>query len=365
MKKILSTLCMTLVAAVMLAQAPSITFDETKYDFGEIFKEDGNVTHDFYFTNTGMDAVTIVNVKVGCGCTTSKKTEGPIEPGQRGFVSATYRASSQRAPQHFNKYLDVTFESANSKETAKIHLTFHGDLKERAAKAETSFPIALGPIGVKTRELDFGLVRKGEPRTGGFEFANISQEEHTVSLFLGAAESFVSQEIAIPTIKPNEMGKFTFSIDTKGDKTWGPHDIPVYVVIDGKKELTDEYRLTLRANIIQDFSQMSVEDKQNAPIIEVGAKEELGTVAAGKTLKHSLQIKNTGVNPLDILRVYADNEDMVVKAPKAIKSGKKATISIEINTKNMQPGLYTRELTIISNDYRNSVKRVIVSWKVE
>ena len=101
---------MTLIAAVMMAQTPVITFDELRHDFGTIFKEDGNVTNEFWFTNEGMDAVVITSAKVGCGCTTSKKTETPIEPGQRGFVSATYRASSQR-PGHFDKYVNVTFQS--------------------------------------------------------------------------------------------------------------------------------------------------------------------------------------------------------------------------------------------------------------
>jgi hypothetical protein len=334
------------------------------HDFGVIYKEDGNVTHVFTFKNEGMDAVTLVAVKPGCGCTASDWTKAPIEPGQTGFVSATYRAASQKAPQHFSKTVSVTAESVNSKEQKKYTLRFHGELKEKPVSPEVAFGIHVGAIGLKNKSLDFGSVRKGDVRVDGLEFANISQEEHKVEIFLGAAESFLTCE-APATIKPSEIGKFVFSFNSKADKMYGPQDIKVYLIIDGKKELTDEYALTLNANIYQDFSTLTVEEKQNSPIMEVEDVLDLGTVAAGKTLKHNLAVKNTGVNPLEILRVYSNSKDVVLKAPKAVKSGKKGTIGIEINTKNFEPGVYTRDLNIICNDFQHSVKRVKISWTVE
>ena len=355
---------MALTAVVMMAQTPVITFDELRHDFGTIYKEDGNVTHEFWFTNEGNDAVIITNAKAGCGCTTSKKTETPIEPGQRGFVSATYRAASQR-PGHFDKYVNVTFSSSTSQETKQIKLTFFGDLKEKPATPESAFTIHVGSMAVKTRDLELGSVRKGEVRVDGLEFANLDQAAHNVTIYLGTAASFIEPAVSVETIQPNEIAKFSFSLNTNVTKLWGPQTIPAYIVIDGKRDMSDEYRILLHFNITPDFSQLTVEEKQNAPIIEIEDKVEMGSVEAGKNMKFVLPVKNTGVNALEILRVYSNGEELTVKAPKAIKSGKKGAITIDINAKELKPGTYTSDLNIISNDYQHAIKRIKVSWTVE
>ena len=364
MKKILSTLCMALVAVAMSAQAPVITFDEMNHDFGVIYKEDGNATHVFTFTNEGMDAITVVDVRPGCGCTSRDWTKGVIEPGQKGTISAIYRAASQH-PGHFNKSIAVTVESANSKETTKYTLRFHGELKSKEAEPGATFPVHIGALGLKNNTLEFGAIRKGDTRADGLEFANISQEEHTVALFVNPADAYLIHEVSGETVKPNEMGKFSFSLNSNAAKVWGPQEIAVYVVLDGKKVLSDEFKLTIRFNMVQDFSQMSVEEKQNAPILEVPDQIDLGKVAAGKTLKYAFPLKNTGVNPLEVLRVYSNSEELSFKAPKAIKSGKKGALTVEVNAKKLKPGEYVRDLNIICNDYQHSVKRVKVSWTVE
>ncbi len=56
---------------------------------------------------------------------------------------------------------------------------------------------------------------------------------------------------------------------------------------------------------------------------------------------------------------------MNVKQPKAVKSGKKGSIAVEINTKGMNPGAYGREVVVITNDYMNPIKRVKVNFVVE
>ena len=137
------------------------------------------------------------------------------------------------------------------------------------------------------------------------------------------------------------------------------------MVIDGKKVIKDEFRLTVKANVVEDFSNLTVEEKQQAPIMEVPAEFNAGKVAAGKTLKFAFPIKNIGINPLEVRRVYAIDEHLNLKAPKAIKSGKKSAINVEINAKELGAGSYSREVTIITNDYANPVKHVRINFTVE
>ena len=72
-----------------------------------------------------------------------------------------------------------------------------------------------------------------------------------------------------------------------------------------------------------------------------------------------------GVNPLEIRRIYSTDEHLVIKTPKAIKSGKKGAVTVEINTNGLEAATYSREIVIISNDYLTPLKRVKLSFTVE
>ena len=136
-------------------------------------------------------------------------------------------------------------------------------------------------------------------------------------------------------------------------------------MVDGKKVEDEAHKLTIKADIVEDFSGMSVEDKQQAPIIEVPASVELGKAVGGKVLKGKIELKNIGVNPLEIRRVYSTAENLSFKTLKPIKSGKKGVLTVEVNTKGLEAGAYSREVVIISNDYANSIKKIKVNFTVE
>lgn len=58
MKRIL-TLGIVLLTVNNLLPAQEITFSETKFNWGTVREQDGNVSHDFRFVNTGDKPLTI------------------------------------------------------------------------------------------------------------------------------------------------------------------------------------------------------------------------------------------------------------------------------------------------------------------
>ena len=359
MKKILSTLCMALVAVAMMAQQPVITFEKTEHDFGKINEGDGRVSTEFIFKNEGMAPLILSNVRASCGCTTPSWTKEPIEPGKTGTITVTYNPNGR--PGRFQK--TVTITSNASEPTKKVYIK--GEVIPKQAKPVNKYTIGVGELSMKTKTLDLGTIRKGETKSGELEYANLTKEEHKVELAVNQAESFLINQVSLPTVKANEIGKFIFAIDTKLTKLYGPVEVYAYVVVDGKKEINDIYKLVIKADIVEDFSELSIEQKQQAPILETAAEFDLGKVAAGKTLKHMLPLKNSGLNPLEVRRVYSADPNIRTKAPKAIKSGKKGAVTVEVNTKGLQPGAYSRQLLVITNDYEHSQKKVTIKWVVE
>lgn len=76
--------------------AQEITFEETRFDFGRIDEADGDVSHDFQFTNTGTEPLIIKQVITGCGCTSAKWSDKPYKPGAKGTVRITYHPDGRK-----------------------------------------------------------------------------------------------------------------------------------------------------------------------------------------------------------------------------------------------------------------------------
>lgn len=350
---------MALTAVAMMAQQPVITFEKTEHDFGKINEADGRVSVVFSFKNEGMSPLVLSNVRASCGCTTPTWTKEPVEPGQTGTITVTYNPNGR--PGRFQKTVTITSNATEA--TKRVYIK--GEVIPKSVKPENKYKIAVGALSMKEKTLDLGTIKKGDNKSGELEYANLTKETHHVELATNAADAYLISQVSLEDVEESKVGKFLFAIDTKAPKLYGPVEANAYVVVDGKKELSDDYKLTIKANIIEDFGNMTIEEKQAAPIMEVEGEINAGKVAAGKVLKYNLAIKNSGVNPLEIRRVYATDKAFTIKQPKAIKSGKKGAAAIEIHTKGLKPGAYTREVVIISNDYVKPVKHVKLSFVVE
>ena len=361
MKKILSTLSMALVAVAVLAQQPVITFEKTEHDFGKINEADGRVSVQFQFTNEGMAPLVLSNVRASCGCTTPTWTKEPVEPGQTGSITVTYNPNGR--PGRFQK--TVTITSNASEPTKKVYIK--GEVIPKTAKPVNKFPIAVGEIGMKSKVLDLGAIKKGDTKSGELEYSNTSNADHRIALFTNPQHPYLISQVTLETAKPTEIGKFIFAIDSKATKLYGPVVEEAYVILDDAKlDKSETWKLIVKADIVEDFSALTLEDKQQAPIIEMLAEQNAGKIKADKIKKFVFPVKNSGVNPLEIHRVYTEAGELIVKTqPKAVKSGKKANIAFDINAKGLAAGAYTRELTVITNDYANPVKRVKIHFEVE
>ena len=360
MKKIFSTLFMALIAVAMMGQEPVITFEKTEHDFGKIHEEDGRVSVEFSFKNEGMSPLVLSNVRASCGCTTPKWSKEPIEPGQTGSITVTYNPNGR--PGRFQKTVTITSNAQQS--PARVYIK--GEVIPKQAKPVNKYTVAVGELNMKETHLDLGKIKKGERAHGELEYTNLKDAEHKVELATnGADDAYLASQVTLPNVKKSEVGKFVFELNTANNRLYGPVQFLAYVVIDGKKEIADPFKLTINANVEEDFSALTTEQKQLAPIIELQNEYKLGTIAAGKSHKFSFPIKNSGVNPLEIRRIYSSDETMKIKEPKAIKSGKKGSVSIEISTKGLEAGEYMRDVIIITNDYLHPIQKVRINFAVE
>lgn len=349
-----------LFSLTAMAQMPVITFDKTTHDFGKINEADGRVTTVFEFKNEGMVPLVLTNVRASCGCTTPKWTREPIEPGQTGTITVTYNPSGR--PGRFQKTVTVT----SNTEEATTRLYIKGEVIPKPAAPAVTYPVKMGPLSLNKNSLNFGVLIK---REGGkmfsIEYANLTDQAIKVQLMTSNEHSYLKPLATLQNVQPGETGKFQFALQTLECPLWGPIEAKVYVVINDQPIYTDEYAITIKAELKEDFSKMTVEELQQAPIVEVKIPN-LDTLKANKKYNARLTISNAGINPLAIRRIITSDETITITAPKAtIKGGRKTDINMLINTAGLKPGNYTRTITIITNDPKKSVLNLAINWVIE
>lgn len=361
MKKMI-LMAVVLISIAAMAQGPAvITFNKTTHDFGQINEADGNVTTVFEFKNDGGSPLVLQNVKASCGCTTPKYTREPIEPGKTGQITVTYRASGR--PGTFNKTVTVTSNAT----TPTIRLYIKGNVIPKPVNPAEQFTMKVGQLNFKKKTMNFGAIFYGDkPRTLEIPYANLTSEVVTLDVALSPNSEFIKPLVTLKEIQPNQQGKIQVTLVSGESPIYGPVNVKLYLLYNGKREQIEEQAITLMADIKEDFRKLSEEEKQLAPIAEIQQTLNLGTVKIGKKLATKLEVHNAGINPLIIRRVIANDEHMTATTPKAaIKNGRTAAIAVEINTSKLQPTQYTRVVKLITNDPNKSVIDVRLTWTVE
>lgn len=360
MKKLFTLAATLLIAVVCMGQTPVITFEKTTHDFGKINEADGRVTTVFVFKNEGMSPLVLSNVRASCGCTTPKWTREPIEPGQSGEITVTYNPNGR--PGRFQKTVTVT--SNASEPTIKLYIK--GEVIPKAAKPVDQYPVKMGDLSLKSKAFNFGSITKGSNKMVKIEYANQTDHPITVDLLLRENDAHFKPHVTLPNVEPGQSGEFQISLQSDECPLYGPINTKAYVMVNGKREMSDNYQVSLNANIKEDFSHLTVEQLQQAPIVETSRDINLGTLVKGKKTTAKITITNVGINPLYIRRIISNDPKIKVITPKApIKGGRKIDLKVELDNTNVQPAQYARSITLITNDPKKPVINIQLKWVVE
>lgn len=103
-------------------------------------------------------------------------------------------------------------------------------------------------------------------------------------------------------------------------------------------------------------------NKKSAPIIRFEATTIFfDTIKAGKKITGEFVFKNTGDDPLHIMRVQASDGGTIAHWPEQpIMPGAKGVIKVEFGFTESRQGYQDKSFTVISNAYNNPV---MLHWK--
>ena len=356
MKKYNLLLVCLAFSLVAMSQAV-ISFDEKIHDFGKVNEEDGKITYVFSFINKGNSPLVINRVQASCGCTTPTWSKEPIEPGKKGSITVTYNPEGR--PGVFTKTITV-YSNATDEE---LTLTIKGEVIPKLRDLEYS--VYFGGLMTKSKIVQMNNVDKGKIQTSTLEIQNPTKTP--LKPTFENLPAYLTYSVSPETLKSGEVGKITFTFNSKNCAQWGPIMDEVYVIVNGVKQYSEENKLLVASNVVEDFSRLTLDQKRKAPILEIPVRTiNIGTLKPGAKRVGKFKLSNKGQNALEVRRIINSNYELAISPAKlSIAGGKNANIIVTINSKNLAEGDYKKSFTVQTNDPENSFVILILNWRVQ
>jgi hypothetical protein len=354
MKKFFFTFILTVlfIHGLVIAQqkGANISFDHTTFDFGTIDENKGVVTHKFEFTNTGSEPLIIQNATPSCGCTSPSWSNAPVKPGEKGFVTAAFDPTGRPGIQ------EKTITVNSTANPSVVTLTFKVTVIQKPISLEEQYPNAVGGIRMKSNQILFGTIYKGEQRTNLLEIINASETPQTIKI--ERVPPYLKVNISPATLAPRQTGIIEVTFNSQSKDDWG--FIMDYLFVNLNNSTDNPSYITVSANIEENFNSLTPDQKAKAPVISFDdITYNFGTIKSGETVTHEYKFTNKGKSDLLIRKVVASCGCTAVNSSEqVIAPGKTGVIKASFDSAG-KTGQQNKTITVISND---PVSSKIMLW---
>lgn len=358
MKKQLTLLFFLIFAGTVWAQnkKPVMTFEEKSYDFGSVQEENGPVSHEFLFKNTGELPLIISNVKASCGCTTPSWTKDPVPPGETGTIVAEYNPLNR--PGSFSKTISVT----SNAEPSLTVLHIRGTVKPKPTTPEDDYPTKIGSLRTRYRSFNMGKITTKEPVIKSFDVFNDGDEAIIFSSNT-ITPPYIQIEIAPQELLPKQKGSIQVIYDAQARKSLGFSSDHIRLFTNEAEDSVKDFNVM--ATIEEYFPPMRKEELEKAPRLTLERKaHDFGNINEGEVVQTEFIFTNTGKSPLSIRETKANCGCTVSRPDKDVLApGESSKIRVTFNAGGRR-GKQNKTVTIFSNDPTAPTQQVSISARV-
>ncbi len=357
--KLLASLLITLLTVATtayVAAQPRLSFDETTYDYGELQESDGFVASEFTFTNTGDTPLLITYANASCGCTTPIYPEAPIVAGETATVHVTYDTYGR--PGTFSKSIKLYSNDPSSPTTLRIR----GNVipSDHAAIDVGEYPFNIGGVLLKNVHIPFFQLYTTERQSKEIAFINGSSDELRIEL--RTIPSHLQASLSSATLTPRQEAILRVTYEGSLANDWGVRqDSLLFAVYEGEHLLEEKY-ITVSANLAENFTQLSAQERAIAPRIIVSDKViHLSDIPASSTIEQQIVIENKGQTPLVIRKIVSANTALATQlATTTVAPQQQTTLLLQLESSRIGASEFDYRIQVISNDPNTPVTPIRV-----
>jgi hypothetical protein len=168
------------------------------------------------------------------------------------------------------------------------------------------------------------------------------------------------------TLKPGQKGIIEGTYDAAKNSGWGNVSDMVKVVLNGATQENVYYYIS--ANLVEDFSSLTKEDLEKAPVFKLASTTvELGKIPGSTAKEVEFKFTNAGKSDLMIRHVRSTCGCTAVQQGQqgvGIKPGQSSSIKAVFNSGSYK-GRVTKAIYVYTNDPKNSEVVLMLNAEVE
>jgi hypothetical protein len=269
----------------------------------------------------------------------------PILPGKSAQIRVNYNPRKQIGA--FSKTVQI---SSNADVPVAV-ITVKGVVIP-VAKVEEVYKYNIGDIRLQTIYASFGEIYKGKTSTYNIRVMNASSGKSAMLTFR-KIPAHLKIKVIPEILEPQKEGRIEIEYTSTGITEWDYVVDRLEMLVNGQS--VPNNRISITANIKEDFSSISAEQLAMAPIVEFDNKTaDFGTIAGDKPVEHTFKLTNAGKSDLIIRKVSATCGCTAVQPAKTtIPPGDFTLIKAVFNPSGRQ-GNQKKAITIITNDPKRS-----------
>lgn len=224
------------------------------------------------------------------------------------------------------------------------------------------YPQKMGNLRFKTNYIVFPSIYNTETKTDTVKFYNDGNK--IIKLSLSNVPGHITCDLLQKEVKPGEAGGIVVKYDATKVNDFGFVMGRFNIVTNDSASL--QKIISVSANIVEDFSKMTSEQKANAPkIVFDNVKFNFGTITEGEIVKHDFIFKNEGKSELIVRKTKASCGCTAISPNKTnLKSGETSQVGISFNSSG-RTGKQIKNITVISNDPEKSTTILTIEGEVK
>ncbi len=344
MKSFLLTSFLLLTATIVFSQGV-MGIKQPTLVLKNLLADDQTQTKIFEIRNTGNKPFIITRATSMSAQIQTKWTREPIAPGKSGKIQVIF--TSSRFQERFD-YKIMVYTNLTNKGT---ELRVTGNVIDNPAKPTLLYKYTLAGIKFRASNVTFGNIYTWQKMVDTVYYLNTRNEPIRIEPLNKPA--YLQFDFQPAVVAPNQRGAMIITFDAPKRNYYGYNYDNVMLSVNGTKDFNN--RITVTANIVEDFSKLTPQELDNAPVVEFVSKEiNFGEIKQGEKTHCDFIVKNTGKRPLFIRNTKAScGCTAVTIGNKAVQPGQSTTIRATFDSAG-KSGRQYKTITVITNDPKHS-----------
>ena len=353
MKSLLTLLVLFLSVFSSFAQS-TLNFKNKEITLKNLKADDEPTQVVYKFKNTGTQPVIITRVSPMTSQLKAEWDRAPIAPGKSSEIKINF--NSAQMPAEFNYGISLYMNNGN-----RDQLRLIANIVDNPAKPQLLYRFDMSGLKLKNNYLQFDKVFNWQIVSDTIYFFNNRPDTVTVGTYY--LPSYMSLSVEPQKVLPGQKGRMIVTFDAPKKNDYGYTYESLILSINNSKDYKN--RLSITANIVEDFSKLDKKDLANAPVAAFDKKEiDFGDIKPGEKAACDFTLKNTGKRDLVVRKTRAScGCTAVTMGQNTIAPGQSIVIRATFDSHG-KSGRQNKSITVITNDPQTPEQVVYINGNI-